>query len=606
MRSFQLSFDYGRYVLAKAPVIIFLFDRHIRDMVHIFFSKKYFKNNIYIFIHILYCLFFLGLFLQNDLTLSLNNPAIKYLKIFNYEILYYEANPGIIFTIGMVVQFINFIYMFYLLIKNYIMTRNKYLGPIIIALFLFFAAAFNDYMVANQIYKFVYMVEYSYLILILTMINLLLNKFVDLKESLARQFCMDTLTDLPNRKKLMMDIENIKNPFVLLINIDSFKEINDFYGNEVGDFVLLEMAARLKKLSVGQEYNLYKMQGDEYAILMDFQEDSTDVKNKTAGYLAQYLFEQINDNTFKYKDHDINVRVTIGVADYSSIQDSKIKEIPKNKVVNNADMVLKEAKRSKKAFLVYSDTMEISREYEKNIFWADKLKIALNNNMITVFFQPIINNKSGKIEKYECLVRMIDTDGKIIGPYNFLDISQKIRLYSQITSTVLKKSFETFKNTDYEFSINLSVKDILNQETNHLIKYMITNNKDIASHVVFEIIESEGVVNYDIMTDFIKDIKAMGCKVAIDDFGSGYSNFEYIIKLNVDYIKIDASIIKNLDKDYNSYIIAKMIVNAARELGLLTIAEFVHSKEVYEKCLELGIDYSQGFYFSEPKDHIEL
>jgi c-di-GMP phosphodiesterase len=134
---------------------------------------------------------------------------------------------------------------------------------------------------------------------------------------------------------------------------------------------------------------------------------------------------------------------------------------------------------------------------------------------------------------------------------------------------------------------------------------MLEINKKIAHRVIFEILESEGVKNFDIMAEFIKNVKAMGCTIAIDDFGSGYSNFDYIIKLNVDYIKIDSSIIKNLDTDGNSMIIAKMIVNAAKELGILTIAEFVHSKSVYEKCLELGIDYSQGYFFSEPWEFIQ-
>ena len=165
------------------------------------------------------------------------------------------------------------------------------------------------------------------------------------------------------------------------------------------------------------------------------------------------------------------------------------------------------------------------------------------------YYQPINNNKNGKIEKYECLVRMIDIDGKIINPINFLDISQKIRLYNQITTIVIKKSFNLFNNTDYEFSINLSIKDILNHETYNFIKNILAQNPDIARRVIFEILEVEGISNYDIMADFIDYIKKMGCKIAIDDFGSGYSNFDHIIKLRVNYIKIDSSIIKNLDKD---------------------------------------------------------
>jgi diguanylate cyclase (GGDEF)-like protein len=549
--------------------------------------------------------FFLGLFIRNDLTLSADNPAIKTISLFQYEITYYEATPGIIFFIGMMAQFFNFIYVLHILIKNYRLTRSKYIRPIIAALLIFFLATINDYMVANRVYIFIYTVEYSYLILVLSMTYLLVNRFIDMKDSVVEQLYVDTLTSLPNRTKLLLDIDKMKKPFIILINIDSFKEINDFYGNETGDFVLLEMVNRLKKLTLGYDYHLYKMHGDEYAILINSENKPAGAKLNTAHDIARYLFEEINDNVFRYNNHEINVRVTIGIADYSSIGNPAAKGILMNKVLNNADMVLKEAKKNKKSFLVYDDSMEINKEYENNIFWANKLKKAIRDDRILPYYQPIINNRNGKIEKYECLARMIDTDGKVISPIHFLDVSQKVRLYNRITGMILRKSFKTFSDTHYEFGINLSVKDILNQETNQLIQSMLKDNLAMAPRVVFEILESEGIGNFDVMTDFIRQIKTMGCKIAIDDFGSGYSNFNYLIKLKVDYIKIDASIIKNLDQDHISYSVAKMIVNAAKELNLLTIAEFVHSKAVYEKCMELGIDYSQGYYFSEPKQSIQ-
>ncbi len=572
--------------------------------IYYLLGKKY-KPFLICFIIINLVLFLLGIFVQNDLTFSINNTAIKHFSIFNRKFTYYEATPGIIYIIEYAFQILCYFLFLYALIKTNKSDYNKYTRPIIGALVVFFFFIMNDVMVSNKIYVFIYTMEYAFLILILSMNGSLINKFVDLKESLSRRLYTDSLTGQPNREKLILDIENMKNPLILLINIDSFKEINDFFGNEAGDYILLEMSARLNKLSFGYDYHIYKMHGDEFAILMDLPLDSTYSSRKSVDYIVQYLFELINDNVFIFENHEINIRVTIGVADYSCLDKYSSANSLKSKIINNADMVLKEAKKIKKSFLVYEESMEINKEYEKNILWADKLKKALKDDRITVYYQPIVNNKNGKVSNYECLVRMIDTDGEVIGPYNFLVIAQKIRLYSQITSIVIKKAFRIFKDTADEFSINLTVKDILNQDTNRLIKHMLYRNAGIARRTVFEITESEGIFNFKVMTDFISEVKALGCKFAIDDFGAGYSNFEYIIKLKVDYIKIDASIIKNIDKDRESYIIAKMIVNAAKELGILTIAEFVHSKEVYEKCLELGIDYSQGFYFSEPKECIK-
>jgi EAL domain-containing protein (putative c-di-GMP-specific phosphodiesterase class I) len=169
---------------------------------------------------------------------------------------------------------------------------------------------------------------------------------------------------------------------------------------------------------------------------------------------------------------------------------------------------------------------------------------------------------------------------------------------------MIEKAFPTFYGTNYEFSINLTLSDILDEDMNRFIMRKLKDNPESAKNLVFEILESEGIENYKDVMIFIEEVKDIGCKIAIDDFGSGYSNFEHILRLDVDYIKIDASLIKNLDKDVNAQIITRTIANFARKLGLKTISEYVHSKEVYEKAVGLGVDYSQGFYFGEPKEFI--
>ena len=288
--------------------------------------------------------------------------------------------------------------------------------------------------------------------------------------------------------------------------------------------------------------------------------------------------------------------------------------LEKTKIIKNigksiliyADMALKKAKKMQKHFIVYTDTMQISKEYENNIKWTLELKKAIFENRIIPYFQPILTNKTGKVEKFECLVRLIEKNGKVVSPFEFLEVAKKSRIYPLITKIMITKSFEIFSKLDYEFSINLSVYDILNEDISSFIKFKLLEFKDLTKKVVFEILESEGIDNYDKIKDFINFAKFLGCKIAIDDFGSGYSNFTHILRLNVDYIKIDSSMIKNIDKDENSQIITRTIVNFAKELGLKTISEFVHSKDVFDKVYELGVDYSQGYYFGEPVSNPEI
>jgi EAL domain-containing protein (putative c-di-GMP-specific phosphodiesterase class I) len=189
---------------------------------------------------------------------------------------------------------------------------------------------------------------------------------------------------------------------------------------------------------------------------------------------------------------------------------------------------------------------------------------------------------------------------KPISPFYFLEIAQKMKLYPKITRIMIQKAFEKFKDSEYEFSLNFSALDIQNDETKAFF-FNKLKEFNIASRVVIEILESENFENYNDIKNFIDEAKSYGCKIAIDDFGSGYSNFKHLIMLNVDFIKIDGSLIKEINSDPNSKIVASTIVEFANKLGVKTIAEFVHSDEVQEIVKEIGADFSQGYYLGEPK-----
>jgi EAL domain-containing protein (putative c-di-GMP-specific phosphodiesterase class I) len=168
---------------------------------------------------------------------------------------------------------------------------------------------------------------------------------------------------------------------------------------------------------------------------------------------------------------------------------------------------------------------------------------------------------------------------------------------------MITKTFAKFENLEYEFSLNLTMSDIVSEETRLYVYQMLENSK-AASRVVFEIVESEGIVNYEEVIEIIKTVKPFGCKIAIDDFGTGYSNFSYLSKLDVDYIKIDGSLIKNVNRDSDHLFTVQSILFFAQKKGIKTIAEFVEDDPIFNTLLELGVDYSQGYLFSIPSPDI--
>jgi len=412
-----------------------------------------------------------------------------------------------------------------------------------------------------------------------------------LNEKLVRQLYTDSLTGLPNRLSLIKKINASTSPILYLINIDNFKVINDIYGHKIGDELLKEFAKEIAKvLPKTKQFILYRLSADEFAIFFELLGDN--IRWSDLDDLALMLTDHISNKTFLNKEMlDINISATIGIA--------VSKVVGKENLFSSADIALKTAKEKFKPFMYYKEAKEKTDEFKKNLLWIKKLKDAIYQKRVTVYFQPIYNIHTNKIEKYESLVRILDDDDKAIAPVHFLDIAKAAKLYPQITKIVVEHAFEKIKNLPYEVSINLSIEDIVDKNTIEFLISMLKRNK-VGKKVVFEILESEGIENYDKVKDFIIQMKKFGCRFAIDDFGSGYSNFGHIMKLQVDYIKIDGSLIKNITYDENSKILVKAIVSFSQEMGLKTIAEFVASKEILEKVKAYGVDYAQGYFVGKP------
>lgn len=404
------------------------------------------------------------------------------------------------------------------------------------------------------------------------------------KEEELKSAYKEILTGLPNRMKLQRVLIKAKKPKLAILNIDRFTDLNHYYSPKTSDKLLKSIAKLLTNLAHDNEdIVIFKLPVDEYAIFTD----SKIISDEDFIELCKTMIRTIEDKPFLIDTNNIIVSITGGIS------------LTNKNVIINADTALKIAKSKHKTCLVYNEEDNVEINYQNNVKWTKILKNAIKEDRVVVFKQPIINNSNDSDKKYECLIRIEDTDGSIISPYHFLDLSKKLKLYHQLTRIVIEKSFKHFKTSTAQFSINLTLDDIMNKETVKFIKDKLSN-QDIAKRVIFEIVESEGIDNFDEVSLFIKEVKSFGCKIAIDDFGTGYSNFEYLMKLNADFIKIDGSFIKNIDSNEQSVIISELIVSFAKKQNISTVAEFVHSADVLKKVKELGVDYSQGYYLGEP------
>ena len=399
--------------------------------------------------------------------------------------------------------------------------------------------------------------------------NDMLHKQLEEKvKEIEKKTYYDELTGLKNRSCFVEMVKNYENK-IILININNFESINIVYGYRVGDFVLKHISFYLRTLSE----NVFYLGNDEFAILDDI--DVNQIK------IPEFKVDMI---------HQISLQFTAGIANG-------------NDLLKKAYLALKEAKKDKKKYVVYSDDLKIEKFHKKVQEYMPVVKTALKYNLIEPFFQGIRDNKTGEIKKYESLAR-IKYEDRIISPFFFIDISEKGGLINEITKVIIDKSFAKFKDRNDEFSINLTEVDLGNDD---IIVFLVNKAKEYnisKNRIILEVLEGVGKIENSIILDRLIMLKKLGFKIAIDDFGTMNSNFERVALLNVDYIKIDGKFIKNIDKDKKSLAIAKAITDFAKSIDAKVIAEFVHSKEVQKVVEELGIDYSQGYLFSEPSENL--
>lgn len=404
----------------------------------------------------------------------------------------------------------------------------------------------------------------------------------DYRNKLFSRYFTDHLTNLPNMYKLRSDLDDYKHFALVVFNIDNFQTINNFYGYMVGDYVIEKVGKYLQEKL--PEHHVYKLSGDEFAFILDEEIGFYELKN----YLDT-LYKKIKNIVIEYQNINIYVDFTLAS---STNRDNK-------NIFSNVSMALKYAKEIGAKFWIYEDRMNFENEYERNLKLSAIVRNAVENLNIMPYFQAIVDSKTSKIKKYECLARLIDKNGKMLSPALFIPVAKKIKVYKTVTKTIIDKSFEAFEENEFEFSINLSIEDIMSSEIFNFIIDKLKNSK-ASKRVIFELLESDAIEDSKKVDRFISEVKRYGAKIAIDDFGSGYSNFGYLTKMNVDYIKIDGSLVQNIDVDKNALLVVETIVEFAKKLGIKTIAEYVHSSMIMDIVRDLGVDYSQGFYIDEP------
>ncbi len=419
------------------------------------------------------------------------------------------------------------------------------------------------------------------------------NKVEHRVKQLEHDYLHDTLTGLQNRIALEQALKNEPFSGLIVIDIDGFRNINELYGMHTGNEILISFAARLQKFTLDKPFVLYRIYSDVFALRATMEYIDLDLYERIVYDLLEYV-EQMQLQESHYNDA-IKLDVTLGIS------------LESEDALGKAEMALSYAKAHTKKFIAYSKIIDTSKSIKQLLQRKNEIKEAIVSDNFIPVFQPIVN-RNREVIKYESLIRMrkvIDGKEQLVSPYFFLDAAVKTKQYETLTLIMIEKSFQCMHTMQKPFSLNLSFNDMLNEQILDTLKANIEKYQ-IGSQFTVEVLESENVEDYRIIHDFIRDFKALGIEIAIDDFGSGFSNFTHVFELEPDILKIDGTLIKHIDTDQKSYEFVKSIVQLAKALGIKTLAEFVSSEEIFEITYALGIDYFQGYYFGAPQTYEEL
>lgn len=424
------------------------------------------------------------------------------------------------------------------------------------------------------------------------------------REILART---DTLTRLLNKDTFLRNLDDHaaslrgdKAPLALFfVNIDGMRYVNNTYGQFEGDRVLRHVANILRQ-SVRPSDLVARYGGDVFAIaLVGIEACHVEAK-------AQAITSGVEELKIVLGGREHSLTVTVGVALGCAGTDKEL-------LVSNADLALLLAKeKGRNQIYFYQEADETRRQaFGAQFINLEILKRTLRESRFSMHYQPIVHLEAGVPHHYEALIRLQDETGEMLPPDVFIKVAENFGLATKIdcmvvTACIRKLAELARAGSASGLAINLSGKSVGSSELLELIKRELAATGADPTRIIFEITETAAFHNLELVQRFVRDAKQLGCRFALDDFGVGFSSFYYIKQLDIDYLKIDGSFIRNLRESANDRVFVQAMVEISRVYGMKVIAEWVEDPETMALLAEMGVEYGQGYHFGKPAPDCEM
>lgn len=428
---------------------------------------------------------------------------------------------------------------------------------------------------------------------------------LNLARELTHQASHDALTGVPNRREFERRLaELLERPrvadethIILYLDLDQFKVVNDTCGHVAGDELLRQVSALLKQRLRAADL-LARLGGDEFGLILEA------CPRDQALELAEGIREEVQDFRFAWEGKVFSIGVSIGLVEVVSGEGDLVRLLS---AADAACYVAKEEGRNR--VHMYQPDDDTLLKQHGQMQWVGRLQSALDQDRLRLYVQPIVPLHAPEHNRmhFEILVRL-EEDGRLISPGSFLPAAERYGLMPRIDQWIVNNTlawlgdrFRTTGEIEGVYCINLSGASLSDERFRQTLRTMLEQLHLPAGAICFEITETAAVANLSKVVHFIREVKQLGCSFALDDFGSGLSSFAYLKNLPVDFLKIDGSFIKDVDRDPIDLAMVQAINAIGHVMGLKTIAEFVETEAILQRMIDIGLDYAQGYHLGEPR-----
>lgn len=410
----------------------------------------------------------------------------------------------------------------------------------------------------------------------------------------------DALTGLPNRVSLQKALEAAladgEKGSVALLDVDHFKYINDNFGHRAGDQLLIAIGGLLKDLVKDENVQVFRLGGDEFAMHLPdaLRGDASQIGERALSALRHYKFPVPGQGCLS------TLTGSIGVATYP-FHGADVATL-----LANVDIAMYQAKdNGRNRVRLHDHNPDDLRGTHKRVHWSRELREVLDENRVMLCSQPVIRLADRTSVHQEILVRIIDRNGGMVLPGQFIEVAESLGMAQEIDLRVVSKVIDVLKGPEFRgrktrFFVNLSRTSISDPHWVRRFQAMLAAAPIDHSQLVFEITETAAMSSVDVTQEFIAQMKSMGCRFALDDFGAGFSSFYFLKRFDVDYLKIDGSFVRDLAVDNASRLFVRALCDVARGLNKQVVAEWVEDQSVMDILVEMGVQYGQGFLFARP------